>query len=173
MAGHLVGRIKQAHPTAETVYISLHNRSQPTEGILDDGIYVVYDTDDKIAAVSNAGPAAGLLAAYHLDRTAHWLVVACDYPLLSAADLRQLVDNYQSPLTCFENAEGWPEPLLAIWSPSALDTLEHNVRRGVTGPIKTLRGLLSKKLRPLDERSLMNINTPMEWEAALRAAAQL
>ena len=172
-ATRLVDRIREAHPSAETIYISLHDRSQSVDSLDGNGFYYLYDEQDRTLPDSYAGPAAGLLAAYHLDRTAHWLVVACDYPLISAADLRQLIENYESPITCFENAQGWPEPLLAVWSPAALQNLEENVCRGKTGPIKVVEAVSTKRLKPQDERSLMNTNTPAEWEAALRAAGEV
>lgn len=173
IAARLIERIRETFDTGDSIYISLHDRQQTTEaGFQDEALYFLYDNieDDSVAEESYVGPAAGLLAAHHLHKTARWLVVACDYPLISAADLRQLIDNYEDPLTCFENTQGWPEPLLAIWSPSALQALEQNVRQGLTGPIRTLNSLRTKKLRPADERSLLNTNTPAEWEEALRVA---
>jgi molybdopterin-guanine dinucleotide biosynthesis protein A len=61
------------------------------------------------------GPAAGLLAAYKNDPHAHWLVIACDYPLLTSDALQQLYDAYEEPVTCFVNSQEWCEPLLGIW----------------------------------------------------------
>lgn len=62
-------------------------------------------------------PAAGLLGVYRRDPSATWLVVACDYPFLTTAALRLLrreSDAAPAPVTCFANAEGFNERLLAI-----------------------------------------------------------
>jgi molybdopterin-guanine dinucleotide biosynthesis protein A len=66
------------------------------------------------------GPAAGLLAEHEFDTTATWLVLACDYPFIQAATVRQLPENYEPPVTCFKNADGFSEPLLGLWSPNRL-----------------------------------------------------
>lgn len=166
----LISAIKTGHSTADPIYISLHDRRQHPEAISNYNVHFLYDIDGSSSDGSKNGPASALLAAHHQDPAAHWLIIACDFPLLSSVELQKLIDNYEDPLTCFENAEGWEEPLLAIWSPLALETLECNVQAGFTGPIKTLRSLPSKKIRPLDERSLTNANTPQEWEKASKLA---
>jgi molybdopterin-guanine dinucleotide biosynthesis protein A len=112
------------------------------------------------------GPAAGLLAAHCSDPIATWLVIACDYPLLQAAAVHQLVESYEAPATCFKNADGFSEPLLGIWSPQALGTLDENVSGGRSGPAYTLRRLNSKLIVPMQEQWLTNVNTEAEWEAA-------
>jgi molybdopterin-guanine dinucleotide biosynthesis protein A len=152
------------------VHISLRDRDQSFHAAADDEMQFIYDTDNSSSTPTELGPAAGLLAAHRRHPTFHWLVIACDYPLVSMDDLWQLISNYEMPLTCFENAEGWPEPLLAIWSPLALRALERNVQTGMTGPIKTLKTLPSKRIKPVHERSLLNANTPAEWEKAIRVA---
>jgi molybdopterin-guanine dinucleotide biosynthesis protein A len=80
--------------------------------------------------------------------------------------VRQLVESYEVPATCFKNADGFSEPLLGIWSPSALQTLEENVSSGNSGPSHTLRRLSSKLIAPMQEEWLTNVNTKEEWKAA-------
>ncbi|KAK4495424.1 hypothetical protein PRZ48_013755 [Zasmidium cellare] len=172
LVSHMIDRIRSARPEMPTIHISLRAEDQSFQTAADDRIQFIYDSDDRPAGRVDLGPASGLLAAHHRDPTAHWLVIACDYPLLCVDDLRYIIESYEPPLTCFENVEGWPEPLLAIWSPLALQALERNVQAGMTGPIKTLKALQTKRLKPLDERSLLNANTPADWEAALRIFRQ-
>lgn len=121
--------------------------------------------DDR--AQSDIGPAAGLLAAHRRDPDAHWLVVACDYPLLPARAVAMLLAGFEEPVTCFANDEGWCEPLLSIWSPAALRALAANVEAGRTGPNATVRALAGKMLQPVEEWWLLNANTPAQWEHAL------
>ncbi len=120
------------------------------------------DLDDN-----GIGPAAGLLAAYQNDPSAHWLVVACDYPLLTHDALRQLYDAYQEPITCFVNEQGWSEPLLSIRGPTALSKLEHNVREGSTGPSKVVRELRGRLVKPDVETWIKGANTKEEWADVL------
>jgi molybdopterin-guanine dinucleotide biosynthesis protein A len=118
------------------------------------------------AASQDIGPAAGLLAAHRYDSAATWLVIACDYPLLGAAAVKQLIEGYKAPATCFQNKEGFGEPLLGIWSPEALESLKRNVENGRSGPNYTLKTLGSTLIKPFQEEWLINVNTRPEWEAA-------
>jgi len=113
------------------------------------------------------GPAAGLLAAYSLDPSAYWVVVACDYPLMDAMELRRLRDAYEEPVTCFRNEEGFAEPLIGIWSPRALEQLKVNVSSGINGPNRVVRQMAGKMVRPRREKALFNANTPEDWQRAL------
>ncbi|USW57775.1 Putative molybdenum cofactor guanylyltransferase, mobA-like NTP transferase [Septoria linicola] len=168
MVSHLIERIRSALSGISTVHISLRDEDQSFQDPDDDQVQFIYDSDNYSAQRLDLGPASGLLAAHYRHPTVHWLVIACDYPLLHVDDLRHMIESYESPLTCFENASGWPEPRLAIWSPSALQALEKNVQAGITGPVNTLRSLQTKRLKPLHEQSLLNANTPADWDAARR-----
>lgn len=79
------------------------------------------------------GPAAGLLAAHAAHPAATLLVLGCDYPLLPPAALQQLILEYEPPLTCFVNVDGFTEPLIAVWSLEALDALAEEAREGGVG----------------------------------------
>ena len=112
------------------------------------------------------GPAGGLIAAHHSCPSATWLVVACDFPFLESGTVKQLLDEFETPVTCFRNSEGFSEPLLAIWSPQALVELEKNVESGRKGPNFTVRMLSGKSIIPKKEKWLTNINTMEEWKDA-------
>jgi molybdopterin-guanine dinucleotide biosynthesis protein A len=62
------------------------------------------------------GPAAGLLAAHAHDADTHWLVLTCDYPFVTVEALRQLCEEFEEPVTCFVNRNGFVEPLVAAWA---------------------------------------------------------
>ncbi|KAF2183195.1 hypothetical protein K469DRAFT_584168, partial [Zopfia rhizophila CBS 207.26] len=47
------------------------------------------------------GPAAGLMAAFRLGAKCHWLVIPCEYPFLTVAELKLLRAQYQDPVTSF------------------------------------------------------------------------
>ena len=42
-----------------------------------------------------------------------------------------------------------------------------NVKKGATGPIRTVNELQGKTIRPTDEYILLNANTKDEWDRAL------
>ncbi|KAK8194396.1 hypothetical protein M8818_007586 [Zalaria obscura] len=136
---------------------------------LHEDLNLIYDGDGS----SDIGPAAGLLAAYDADPEAHWLVLACDYPHITASDLGALLEAYEAPVTCFVNEEGFHEPLVALWSPEALRKLRQNVSNGINGPARTIKMLNGKRMRPEREMALFNANTPQEWETALQMARSL
>ena len=149
---HALITIHDAMPTADTIYISLHDKAQ-LEGIqfrldipahppahfpvaaelgLDEhyhsSTFPVLEPIFDLKEHGDIGPAAGLLAAHAAHPTATLLVLGCNYPLLPPAALQQLILEYEPPLTCFVNMEGFAEPLIAIWSPDALDALAGEVR---------------------------------------------
>ncbi|KAB5542465.1 MobA-like NTP transferase domain-containing protein [Coniochaeta sp. 2T2.1] len=127
--------LRNACPTATTIYISLAKDSEKDPDLRGAGrhkLQIIYDLDANETDQS-LGPAQGLLTAHQHDLTATWLVLAVDYPLVSTDMLGQLQDAYQSPVTCFRNADGYCEPLIGIWPPEALRRLGQNIRH-VTGP---------------------------------------
>lgn len=119
------------------------------------------------------GPASGLLSAHRHDPKTTWLVVACDYPLLTTEALGQLLREAGGELACFRNADGFLEPLLAIWTPDALRELERNVQRGILGPSAVVKQMRAKAVTPRDERWVFNANTPEDWQRALRFRKEL
>lgn len=143
------------------------------------------DVDIVVDEMSDAGPSAGLLAAFSLDSTAHWLVTGCDYPLLETVTLQQLWANHGNDTwtTCFLNDDGFNEPLLAIWSPKALQELQimaHKQRETGRriGPSSAIRvfqkgqtdGDQSPKvvcIRPENDLWIKNVNTPTDWQEIL------
>lgn len=138
-----------------------------TEGELEIPIKVIYDDED--GGKSDIGPAAGLLAAHRRDPQATWIVAACDYPLITAQTIKGLREAHgaDSTVTCFENEEGILEPLLAIWSPEALEKLKSNVDECRLGPSSTVKDIGGNVLRPDDEAAkawLLNVNTAEEWD---------
>lgn len=176
---HLTRIVRRALPETTVVYISIASRSVLDDPLRNgtvsvsslsskDGLGCSLPTVETImdAEEHDIGPAAGLLAAHHFRPAATWLVMACDYPLLQAAAIRQLIDSYEPPATCFQNMDGFSEPLLGIWDPQALRKLDENVKMGRLGPSYTLKSLDTKLLKPIQEEWLTNVNTREDWEAA-------
>ncbi|KAK5109312.1 hypothetical protein LTR62_007186 [Meristemomyces frigidus] len=162
---HLLERILLACPTIGDLCISLPKNGPDLDALeltcAERIIKLLRDSDTDI------GPAAGLLAAHAYEPEAHWLVVACDYPLMSAKELRRLAESYSPPITCFKNVDGWVEPLLAVWGPEAFHVLQSNVNRGMNGPKNVVRTMNGTSLQPIDEVALLNTNTMDAWQHAL------
>ena len=109
------------------------------------------------------GPAAALLSAYRNSRDCDWLVLACDYPFVTPAAIRELIRHRDqaADVICFSEAEDEiPQPLFAVWTPQALAVLEENVSIGKTGPNATLKDVEALILKPSQDRWLMNANDP-------------
>ncbi|KAB8246413.1 MobA-like NTP transferase domain-containing protein [Aspergillus flavus] len=186
---HLLRTLQLACPQSPIVYLSLRSRDclpdiqndpRVTEVSPDmlsieiDGssalVQVIYDrpNGDTLDTENDMGPAGGLLAAHRFDPQVTWLVVACDYPFLSVSDLHHLQQEMAGPVTCFQNADGFCEPLLGIWSPEAMHVLDQNVLKGDCGPKSVVRQCSGKTIRPRDDRCLFNMNTPADLDMVLK-----
>jgi molybdopterin-guanine dinucleotide biosynthesis protein A len=171
---YLIRILREALPGIATHHISLADRSVTDEVLRREYVEILNATGASSTITLKTiiddvpldiGPAAGLLAAHRYNSEATWVVVACDFPLLQAAAIRQLVNSYEHPATCFKNENGFNEPLLGIWSPQALERLKENVDNGRLGPSYTLKVLDSKRIVPTYEDWLVNVNTKAEWDA--------
>ena len=168
---HTLEQLKRALPEANTFYISLRQESQladielSTPALASMNIQPLYD-----ATSISIGPATRLLAAHAYSPTATWLVVGCDYPLLTTEALEQLLDEYAPLVTCFGNVQGFAEPLLGIWRPEALGRLKVNVAKGMLSPNKVVREMKSKIVLPKHQKWIMGADTPEDWDAATEVA---
>jgi len=160
---HILELLRTFCCVADKIYVSVNYPEQAARFNLpkswQDRVTFLYDAssqDDSIPYVTakakpndkGIGPAAGLLAAYKNDPHAHWLVVACDYPLLIPDALQQLYDAYEEPVTIFVNSQGCCESLLGIWGPYALSKLESNVGGGCTGSSMVVKELQGRLIKP-------------------------
>lgn len=109
------------------------------------------------------GPLGGLQAAFQHDPESKWLVIACDLPLLQKEDLQALVDHHdeKKDATCFLNPlDNHPEPLCALYSPSAAEKLGAVLEKDQRCARRFLASLDRADLEPTDPRSLLNLNRP-------------
>lgn len=180
---HIISLLHKTLPESDCVYLSLRNRAalqdllQPdivakaSEDVLTVdlshgkvSVQVLYDEDiPGYKGHGDIGPASGLLRARIHDPRSTWLVVACDYPLLSAAAIDQLRQMFAGTVTCFRNKHGYSESLLGIWSPVALEALQKNVQQGITGPSVVVRQLNGVLIEPDSDDWLTNTNTEEDW----------
>lgn len=114
----------------------------------------------------NAGPLGAILSAFRQNLNCAWLVVACDLPLLKKETIQKLIDHrnpakiataYKSPV------DHKPEPLIAIWEPSALPLLEKSMSKEKSGPRKLLMMNEAFLINPDDPEELKNANNPEDF----------
>lgn len=165
-----LGLLRMALPSAEDTCVSIRSAEQMVDFTEAKDFQICFLSDSSVlsslSSEDDIGPAAGLLAAYDHDKSAHWLVLGCDYPLATLYALERLISEYEEPLTCFDGTDGFCEPLFAIWSPSALSNLKENVIKGATGPMKVVREMNAKVVKPENPEWAMGTNTPEQWDAA-------
>lgn len=146
----------------EMAFLSLRPDQAAEPGVA--GVPLVVD------AFEDLGPLGGILSAMRLHPGAAWLVLACDLPFVSHATLEHLLAQrhrvnlataYRSP------QDGLPEPLCAVYEPSALQRLEEAAADGRRCPRKVLIDAGATLIDSLDARELTNANLPTEYERAL------
>jgi molybdopterin-guanine dinucleotide biosynthesis protein A len=109
------------------------------------------------------GPLGGLQAAFTHDPEAHWLVLAIDLPNLIHEELSRLVEAHlpSTDVTCFLNPlDGHPEPLCALYAPSARPALEKAITENRRCARKFLCTLKRTEIVPRDSQALLNLNRP-------------
>jgi molybdenum cofactor guanylyltransferase len=129
-----------------------------------------------IDSFSGEGPIIGIRSAMAAHPHAAWLVLACDLPFLSDAAVEFLLSERDPSkfATAFKSSfDGLPEPLCAIWEPSAAAVLDDYQQNSGICPRKFLTRHASKLLEPFDAHALDNINTPEEYAQATAELASV
>ena len=123
-----------------------------------------YQSDTIRDLRPDAGPLAGLEAAFQQAPGAAWLVTACDLPFLTGSVL-QFLREARDPdreATCFTSRfDGRPEPLCAIYEPSAATALT----RALAGEMRCARKFLYS-LHRREHDIPDNCNRPEDLEEA-------
>lgn len=128
-----------------------------------------------IDSVQGEGPLTGIRSAMAAHPEAAWLVVACDLPFLSHATLAHLVAERDPTglATAYRSShDGLPEPLCAIWEPSAAQALAAHRLAGGNCPRKFLIRHTARLLEAVEPGALDNINTPDEYSEAQAALSE-
>jgi molybdenum cofactor guanylyltransferase len=122
-----------------------------------------------------AGLAAGLAALGDSAYAAY--VSSCDVPLLKAALIRALIDALGTHEVAVVRDQERDHPLAAVYRTTCAERVHHFLaagRRGLTEFVRQcdVRIVEGTELQAVDPelQSLVNVNTPAEYLAALRAA---
>jgi len=122
-----------------------------------------------VDAHTGIGPIAGISAALDAHPGNAWLVLACDLPFLSRDTLIYLIEHRDAArlATAYRSShDNLPEPLCAIWEPTARAAVSDWIAIGKQCPRKLLVNSDVALLDQPDPRALDNINTPTEFETA-------
>jgi molybdenum cofactor guanylyltransferase len=116
------------------------------------------------------GPLNGILSAFEHNRSAAWLTVPVDMPMIDETIIRYLLSERDTTqfATCFVDSDGAkPEPLFVIWEPQAFADLKKFQAAGEFSPRKFLMEHPVKMVTPPSHDFYENINTPEALEAFL------
>lgn len=167
-AGAAVGLLRRF---CARTYLSLRPRQELPVG-----------AEDALVLRDNAGvegPLAGLLAAFREAPEAAWLVLACDLPFVHAGLLARLLARHERepdlPFVAYAGStDGLPEPLCAVYGPSAGSILARHASRGQCSPRRIMieEHAVMLGLSGADSAALANVNTPHDLSAARARAGQ-
>ena len=122
----------------------------------------------------DAGPLAGLEAAFARAPESAWLVTACDLPFLTSSVLQYLREarDPDREATCFiSRFDGKPEPLCTIYEPASAKALAHCLSEKVYCARRFLSSLDRKEVDLPEKSALDNCNRPEDLQEA-RAALE-
>lgn len=123
--------------------------------------------------IKSSGPMAGLFSTFLSAGAEELFATACDMPFIKERLIRYIIDNRggQATVPVFGDR---PEPLLAVYSRSAMRTMEAMLvqgERSLTGLIERLEVnyLDESAIRKIDPHgeSFMNINTLEDYDRAI------
>ena len=133
--------------------------------VANDSVFDVYGARREPDVIPGAASLGGIYTALARAREERVVVVGCDMPFLSTAELARLVE-LDGDAVVPRNAEGFPEPLHAVYSRACLAPIERRIR---AGQLKIAGFLPDVRVRYVDDvepPSYENVNTR---DALLRA----
>ena len=145
---------------AQEIHLSIAHDASPSEFEVQRSEFDVHLLPDL---EPSPGPLGGLQAAFHHDPESSWLVLAIDLPRIGNSELSQIVMSHDSSkdVTCFLNPlDNHPEPLCALYSPSAGPKLQAVIDVNQRCARRFLRSLDRTDLIPADPQALLNLNRP-------------
>lgn len=104
-------------------------------------------------------------------------VTSCDVPLLVPAFVTRMIELVQGYDIAVMEIEGFPHPLSAVYRASVLPEVEALLGKDKLRPVFLFDAVRTRRVRPEEMQSvdpelktLRNLNTPEDYQAALRAA---
>lgn len=115
----------------------------------------------------NSGPIAAILSAMEIHQNKSFLVLACDYPLLTNDDIIKLKTNWEfenNSVSFYNNETNFREPLLAIYHQKDLIKLVQFYNEGNTSLQYFLNEINSEKIQAISNKNLTSIDTKEAFE---------
>jgi molybdenum cofactor guanylyltransferase len=142
---------------------------------LPETIRVVRDEREHLGPLN--GLAEGLAALDGLAEIAY--LSSCDVPFLRPAFVRRIVESLGNSSICIPEVGGYKHPLAAVYRLEVLPVVRQLITENRLRPVFLAELLPTRVLQAADVIdvdpeliSLRNVNTPEEYEAALRDAGQ-
>lgn len=137
---------------------------------------VVFAVDEHSERGPLEGLRVGLAAALELGCD-YAFVCACDAPLIKPAVIRRLLQSAAGTEICIPKYQNQLQPLLTVYTTRLLHRIEELLGREEAGPFSLIRTSRTRQvdvesLRDVDPDllSFRNVNTPEDYQAALRIA---
>ncbi len=137
------------------VYLSLNEHQQATN----EKFPVITDLE----TFAGKGPMAALLSAFQTLPGSNFILVGCDYPLLSVAELDRFIASirdFSKPSAFFNKADDFYEPLLAFYPATTAAFILAQFNQGNQSLQRVLTMLNSEKYFPMDESSIKSVDDP-------------
>lgn len=115
----------------------------------------------------NNGPICAILSALEIHKNKSFLVLACDYPLLTFDDILELKnvwENGDSSVSFYNNETNFREPLLAIYHQNDLEKLVQFYNEGNNSLQYFLNEINAKKIIANSNKNLTSIDTKEAFE---------
>ncbi|MGI9204769.1 MAG: molybdenum cofactor guanylyltransferase [Woeseiaceae bacterium] len=116
-----------------------------------------------VDAYEDLGPLAGILSAMDMNPAVSWLILACDLPAVDDVTITHLLNRASAeyPATAYRSVhDDLPEPLCAIYRPTARPIIDRYVNEGCKCPRKILINSPTQLLTQPNPGALHNINSP-------------
>jgi molybdopterin-guanine dinucleotide biosynthesis protein A len=141
---------------------------------LPDGVLIARDDRDYLGPLN--GLAAGLAAIAGRADAAY--LSSCDVPFLRSTFVRRIIDRLGDADICMPYVDGYRHPLAAVYRLNVLPAIRALLAAGRLRPVflceaQSTRLLAASEFADVDPdlQSLRNLNTPEDYQAALRELA--
>ena len=142
------------NPFCDEVIISCNNTqktqiNQPYKYIADNSKF------------SDNGPITGVLSAFNQIKSSGLLVIGCDYPNLTQADIKKLIDAREKDVdvVCYKNTEtNFEEPILAIYEEQCAKMLLNFYNSGQQSLRHFLNTVNTKTITPLNINNIKSVD---------------
>jgi molybdopterin-guanine dinucleotide biosynthesis protein A len=129
--------------------------------------------------IPDSGPLGGLYSGLAVSSNIHCFLIGCDMPFVNLKLIKHMIDRIGEKDIIIPESTGGKEALYAIYSINCLETIKHQVENGHLRLVDILKFhkveyISNEDIKRLDpeEDSFYNVNSPSDYEQALRIWAK-